>query len=328
MARKATETAGKTARQERAEKEAVVRPVDPYIYFQLVGKWTSMVGGVAPSISTTETHLAKMVGDEEVRLRREALRKRPSETRAQAAAADEEPETNGNGLPEAVEAEVKSERRKWLDEALTDPRLDADARTVIENALKELSPAEMLVRQLLKMTNTFPTGDAENNGKGNFFIPKAWFYGGLKAAVQADGLYPFEDAAQRLAKRCVVIYPDHIDLGVNEPDNVHTANVTLGRVGPGEAQASIKRFHMVRPRNPQFTLVIGVLDSPSAAPFINNLERVFTIIGNNGLGGGRPSYGQFEVVECSRFPKNDEGDQEAKELIAQLKNPPTPTETE
>ncbi|MFY9484014.1 MAG: hypothetical protein WAP74_00110 [Patescibacteria group bacterium] len=319
MARKTTEMARKTARAERAEKEVVVRPVDPYIYFKFVGRWTGMVGGVSPSISTTETHLAKMVEDEEKRLRREAVSRRPSQAReaepvaTEVVSAELSTEVNGSELAEVVEAEIKSERRKWLEEALKDTRLDADARTVIQNALKELNPAEKIVRQMLKMTNTFP-----KNGGTNFFIPKAWFYGGLKAAVQADGLYPYEDAAQRLAKRCVVIYPDRIDLGVKEPDNVHTANVTLGRVGPGEAQSSIKRFHMVRPRQEQFILVIAVVDAVSAAALIANMQRVFTIIGNNGLGGGRPSYGQFEVVECRRLPKNDEGDQEAKELIAQL----------
>ncbi|MBI3261361.1 hypothetical protein HYZ64_03270 [Candidatus Berkelbacteria bacterium] len=309
----------KVVKAPKPGKEVVVRPVDPYIYFVVGGRWKGMVGGVSPSISTTETHLAKMVEDEEKRIRRDSARTRPSQAReaesvaTEAVSAEASTEVNGSELAEAVEEAVKSERRKWLEEALQDTRLDAYAKTVIENALKELNPAEKLVRQMLKMTNTFPM-----NGGTNFFIPKAWLYGGLKAAVQADGLYPYEDAAQRLAKRCVVIHPDRIDLGVGQPDNVHTANVTLGRVGPGEAQASIKRFHMVRPRDNHFTLVIAVLDSPFAAPLVANMQRVFTVIGNNGLGGGRPSYGQFEVVECRRLPKNDEGDQEAKELIARL----------
>lgn len=281
-----TETA-KEPKEKTVEKP---KAPDPYLLYLITGKWRGEIAGVAPARPTLPDHLARLLEDEEAKIRRAAAKAKPSQ-------ASPAPPTNGDA-EEEVEAEVISQRKLWLEAALRDPALDDDAKEVITEALHECSPDEMLVRTAMRATTTFP-----KNNAGNFIVPINWFFGGLKAALTADGMY--EDAAQRLVKRCVSFLPAGIDLGVKEPDRVHNANVTLGRVGPGEPQSSIKRFHIVTPRNSEFKILLKVLDSSAARPLTDNIERTVRIIGEAGLGGGRPQFGNFDVLNVKQI-KPDE----------------------
>lgn len=283
------------ARTVAEKKEKTVdapKPPDPYLLYVITGKWRGEIAGVAPARPTLPDHLARILEDEEAKLRREAARMKPSQASPAPAA------TNGEETDTEVEKHVISQRKQWLERALKDPALDDDAKKVLEEALHQCTPDELLVRTTMRATTTFP-----RNGTGNFIVPANWFYGGLKAALIADGM--FEDAAQRLVKRCVSILPTGIDMGTDKPDRVHNANVTLGRVGPGEAQSSIKRFHVVRPRIGVFKILLKVLDSPAARQLTDNIERTVRIVGEAGLGGGRPQFGNFDILDVKQIKPED-----------------------
>ena len=51
------------------------------------------------------------------------------------------------------------------------------------------------------------------------------------------------------------------------------------------------------------------LDSPVADPLVKNIRRIFEIVGQAGVGGGRPFFGTFDVTGCQRISK------EEKELL-------------
>ena len=283
-----------------ARKEAEApKAKDPYLYFLVCGKWRGEIAGVTPARPTMPDHIARLIEEEEAKARKVEARKKPSETAG-----------NGGeeGVPTVPTEEMLSQRRQWLNRALEDPSLDDEAKDVLREALRELSPDEMAVRTVMRATNTFP----KDEETGHFVVPATWFFGGLKAALIADGM--FEDAAQRLVKRCVSIYPKTLDLGTSKPDRIYNANVTLGRTGPGEAQASIKRFHLVKPRKQDFEIIVKVLDSPNAKRLTDNVERTLTIVGEAGLGGGRPQFGNFDLVDCK--PISPEEAKEYMELVS------------
>ena len=185
--------------------------------------------------------------------------------------------------------------------ALEDEKLDPDAKRVIAEALKDLTVPEKMNRAILRATNTFP----RSKETGNFVVPVAWFYGALKAALWHDlGLY--RDNAREIVRGCVTILPDEIDLGTAVPDEVGNANVPLPGSRPGEAQATIKRFHAVDPSKhgkAEFSITVKVLDSAFAQPLAKNVQRIFTLIGTSGLGGSRPMYGTFDLVSCEKVER-------------------------
>ena len=300
-------------REKKEKVEAKPKPIDPYLYYKIVGEWNGAILGVSPARPTMPDHLAKLVRDEEERLARELRKQRPSEARAAKPAAAEAPEKKEEGsgeVEEEVQQEVKSQRRQWLETALHDPALDKFAKAVIKEALRDLDVPSMINRTIMRATSTFP-----RNGTGDFIVPAAWFYGALKAAVRRD-LGKYREQAQEIVRGCVSVYPDHLDLRTKEPDAVEDANVPLPSSRPGEAQSTIKRFHAVYPRRhgvELFTIVVKVLDSPFAKEFSDNIQRIFTVVGNSGLGGGRPNFGTFDLVECAQL-KGDE----ARGLMTEL----------
>ena len=307
----------------RARKEAAPKLGDPYLYFRIIGRWRKPILGVSPARPTLPDHLAKLLQDEEERLVRKA-RKQP--LTAVTPAREISPLQNGeNATEQEGEQGIGSQRRTWLEEALKDEHLDANARDVIKEVLKELSPAEKVVRALMRATNTFP----RSRKTGNFIIPATWFYGALKAALRHD-FNVYREQAQEVAKGCIIINPDELDLNTKEPDDVVEANIPLPSWRPGEAQATIKRFHLVEPVNHgkgEFTLVVSVMNSPyvmgvfridpSKGDAIQQLhqamQRTFTVIGNGGLGASRLIYGKFDLHECAYLKP-----EEAYTLITQL----------
>ena len=267
--------------------EVVAKPIDPYRYYQLVCRWKGPILGVVPRRSTQVDHIAKLLDDEMKKIARAAKRQRPSQVTV--------PENNGQD-DEGAEGEAVeiSQRQQYLEEALRDPNLDDDAKRIITEALRELTVPETLTKAILRMTNTFPVGR-----NGNFMIPPKWFYGGLKLAVKHD-LNLYADQARELVRGCVTV-EEEIDLGTKKPDGVVEANVPLQGSRPGEAQATIKRFHLVNPHKHgkgEFQFMVKVLDSPYAAEVDKNVQRLFMIVGSCGLGGDRPNYGTFEVLSC------------------------------
>ena len=282
-------------RKTRADVEVVAKAVDPYRRYDVVCRWNGSILGVVPRRSTQVDHIAKLLDDEMAKLAREAGRRRPSQVAV--------PSGNGHEAEageDAEVAEVMTQRQQYLEEALRDPNLDDDAKVVITEALRELTVAETLTKAILRMTNTFPVGKC-----GNFVVPAKWFYGGLKLAVRHDlNVYP--DHARELVRGCVSVEPEEIDLGTAKPDSVVEANVPLPATRPGEAQATIKRFHRVDPEKhgkKEFRITVKVLDSPYAVEVDKNIQRLFMVVGSCGLGGDRPNYGTFEVVSCMQMNK-------------------------
>ena len=294
-------------------KEVVVKSTDPYLYFKVVGRWTRPILGVSPARPTMPDHLAKMLEDEEAKIARAARRLRASE--AICADLSLPPEANTEGAEteaeERIALTVASQRRIWLEKALEDSALDEDAKRVIREALRELSVPEKLNRALMRATNTFPRS---RNGTRNFIVPAGWFYGALKVALVMD-LNLYREQTQEIV-RSITIIPDELDLGTAMEDAVKEANVPLPHVRPGEAQATIKRFHMIEPAKhgrEMFTIVVRVLDAAKLQEFAKNARRIFTVVGSGGLGGDRQNYGKFETLECEQLePK------EAHDLIAEL----------
>lgn len=272
----------------------VSKPIDPYLHYEVRGTWRGLILGVSPARPTMPDHLAKVIADEETRLRREERKKRPPE----AGPSPESSVTPGTGEGEngeEVTQEILSQRRQWAEQALQDPLLDDDAKKMIEEALKELAVPDVIVRTVMRATNTFPRSEET----GNFVVPNAWFYGGLKKALEHDGLY--RDQAREIV-RCVNIEPAMLDLGTDKPDTILNANVPLPGVRPGEAQATIKRFHAIDPvihGRGEFVLTVNVLNSNFTKPLNGFMERIWRIVGSSGLGGGRPIYGTFDLLECT-----------------------------
>ncbi len=285
----------KTVKKEKAP--VVPKAVVPFRYYRVNCQWLGMVGGVAPIIPTLPGHIRRVLENEEARLAKEGRKKKPSEREA------ETDSTNGD---ESSLVLVTSDRRRQLEKALSDPRLDNDAKQVIRLAFAEQSPEEVAVEAVLRATNGFP-----RLTNGNLCVPGSWARGGLKAALIADGM--FREQAQDLMKRGVSVHPRAVDLGKSGPDSIHDANVTLGRVGPGEAQSSIKRFQLVDPAPKDFTLIVQVLDSNAFVALLQNMQRLMTIVGEAGLGGGRPAFGRFQVIQCEEVKP-----EEAKALIAEI----------
>ena len=287
-------------RKVKVDIEVVAKSVDPYRYRRLVCRWRRPLLGVVPRRSTQVDHIAKVLVDEMAREARVAKRQRPSQAAHEAATLDalEVLGIDVESLKESEASEVMmpmSQRQQYLEEALEDPNLDDDAKAVIAEALRELTIPEIIVKTVLRMTNTFPIGQ-----NGNFVVIPKWFYGGLKLAIQHD-LNIYRDHARELVRGCVSVEPAEIDLGTAKPDAVVEANVPLPSTRPGEAQATIKRFHMVDPHKHgkgEFEIVVKVLDSPYATEVDTNVQRLFMIVGNCGLGGDRPNYGTFDVVSC------------------------------
>ena len=282
-------------RKVRTEAEVVVKPIDPYRHYELVCRWRGPILGVVPRRSTQVDHIAKLLEDEMAKLARETRRRRPSQ-------ATVPPSGNGSESEgeEAESAVALTQRQQYLEEALRDPNLDDDAKQVITEALRELTPAETITKAVLRMTNTFPVGRS-----GNFVVPAKWFYGGLKLAVRHDlNVYP--DQARELVRGCVSLETEEIDLGIAKPDRTVEANVPLPSSRPGEAQATIKRFHLVDPEKHgtrEFRIAVKVLDSSFAAEVDKNIQRLFMVVGSCGLGGDRPNYGTFDVVSCTQVEK-------------------------
>lgn len=274
----------------------VSKPVDPYLHYEVQGAWRGLILGVSPARPTMPDHLAKVIMDEETRLRREERKKRPPETAAS-------PETSAAGASEGeneeeITPEILSQRRQWAKQALQDPLLDDNAKQMIEEALKELSVPDVIVRTVMRATNTFPRSEA-----GNLVVPNSWFYGGLKKALEHDGLY--RDQAREIV-RCVNIEPSTLDLGTDGPDTIVDANIPLPGGRPGEAQATIKRFHAVNPAKhgrDEFFLTVNVLNSNFTRPLNGFMERIWRIVGSSGLGGGRPIYGTFDLLKCALITK-------------------------
>lgn len=281
-------------RKAKVDVEVVAKSVDPYRRYEMVCRWNGAILGVVPRRSTQVDHIAKLLDDEMTKLAREERRRRPSQATVPPSGNGHEAEA---GEDEAV-AKVMTQRQQYLEEALRDPALDDDAKAVITEALRDLTPAETLVKAVMRMTNTFPVGRC-----GNFIVPAKWFYGGLKLAVRHDlNVYP--DHARELVRGCVSLEPEDIDLGTAKPDSVVEANVPLPSTRPGEAQATIKRFHLVDPEKhgkKEFRITVKVLDSPYAAEVDKNIQRLFMIVGSCGLGGDRPNYGTFEVLSCTQI---------------------------
>jgi len=283
-------------RKARTDTEVVAKSVDPYRHYELACRWNGSILGVVPRRSTQVDHIAKLLDDEMGKLAREARRRRPSQVTV--------PSGNGHDSAEVDEdaevVAVLTQRQRYLEEALEDPNLDDDAKAVITEALRDLTPAETIVKAVLRMTNTFPMGKC-----GNFVVPAKWFYGGLKLAVRHDlNVYP--DHARELVRGCVSVQPEEIDLGTAKPDSVVEANVPLPSTRPGEAQATIKRFHLVNPEKhgkKEFRITVKVLDSPYAAEVDKNIQRLFMVVGSCGLGGDRPNYGTFEIISCTQIKK-------------------------
>lgn len=206
-----------------------------------------------------------------------------------------------------------AQRERWKKTTLDDESLDPHTRAIIVEALRPLESEEKLKIAALRATNTFPRVNPDD-ATSNFVVPTNWFLGGVKAALTADGV--FEGQARNLVQRCLSIYPypNAIDLGTNEPDQTYEANVPLDRGGPNEAQATIKWFHLVRPRDKEFTLLLKILDSPYAKPLTDNLQRTLTVVGTNGAGGCRGLFGTFRIKEVK--PLKPEKEEEYLTLLA------------
>lgn len=288
-------TTTKRSKKDDAKQAATTTPGDPFHYFRVRCKWSGMVGGSQPLRPTLPDHLTHILEDEMVKARRAAAKTRPSE--------EQPPVENGE------ETDNKSPRDQWLKDALDDPLLDDEARVMIREVLQEDSPGELIARTIGRATTTFPVDPQTKE----FCVPWGWWTGAMKAALEsALGLFP--DQAQKLVKRCVSVYPRELPLGTSKPDQIKEMNVQLSGMGPQQPRASIKRIQLVTPRSKEFTVVVQVLDSPFAKQLILEMPRVWQTIGRSlGVGGGRPQYGTFEVLECVKV----EGD-DARALLQQV----------
>lgn len=316
--------------------ETVVKPVDPFLYYVVKCRWrdadTHPILGVTPARKTLPDHIAKTLENEEKRLLKEKSRQRPSVLQAQQTATEVLTAPSGKETIQETVAEemadeernalVVTQRRQWLEDALSDNGLDPDARQTLQEALREFSIPDYLRRLVMRPTNTFP-----RNKAGNFVVPSIWFQGGVKGALTRDGIWL--GAAQELTKGCIFIYPEEIDLGTSEPDMVKEANVPLPG-SPSGGESTIKRFHGVIPGlhgKAEFSLLTKVLDSayvrkhlelePNDPAVGDRIHRIFILVGTAGIGGGRPHFGNFKVESFTKL-SSEEGRQFAESLRLDL----------
>lgn len=260
----------------------------PFLYFLVQGRWQNSLGGSSPLRSPIVDHLIRLLEEEEERIRREQARRRPREQ---------------------SEEEAPATRIEWLNDALKDPSLDKDAQAIISEVLKEVSsPGQMLARTIGRATTTFPK-------KGEVFcVPWSWWMGAMKAALEAlEGMR--REQAVRIVKSTVSVYPTMLSLGTGVPDEVREINVQLNPTSPQQARASIKRMHLVKPKQRDFTLVVKLLNSPSLNRVVpQKMGEIFRAIGESmGVGGGRPEFGKFQVIKVQELEAK-----EGERLIAEL----------
>lgn len=284
MARKQAETSAKSARE-------------TFLHYLVDCRWGKEEGqiigiaGVAPGRTTLGDHMRRQAEDKVKQIAREEARKRPSE------------KTEISGEEEAANKETDTTltlMEQWRKQLLNDPTLDPYARQMIDEALRSLTPAEELKRLVERATNTF-----HHLANGNVGIENTWFYGAAKAAVRVVLGY-YDNQVQMVVKQAVLrIYPRVLDLGVKEFVQAREANVTLGQVRPGEAQASIKRFMIAKPRQDNFTLLVKVSNGkhPICKEINDNLLEILEHMGEAAVGGSRPTYGTFNVDKVSRVSK-------------------------
>lgn len=314
----------------RKVTETVVKPIDPFLYYVIKCRWrnadTHPILGVAPARRTLPDHIAKLIEDEEKRLQKEIGRQRPSVLQAQqieVLAAPGNAEDAGEQQVVAEEEEEKSaliitRRQQWLREALSDNGLDADARSVIQEALRVLSVPEKIRRAIMRPTNTL-----YRTKGGNLAAPSVWFQGGMEDALKRDGIW--EGTARELKKGCIFIYPEEVDLGASEPDIVKEAHIALPD-SPSGGDSTIKRFYGVIPGRhgkAAFSLLVKVVDSayvrrnlelkPKDPAIDDRIHRIFIIVGEAAVGGGRPNFGKFDVEGLSKL-SSEEGRQFAESL--------------
>lgn len=240
------------------------------------------VAGVASGLSTFEQHLRKTALDAARGIRKKE-RQKPAAEQAGVGTAEPEEELVADDEQEMLE--------QWLEEMR--PRLQHDQKmlAIMERALSRRQPWEDLVEQGLRSLNTF-----ERLPNDHFGVFDKHFYGAWKAAAEAT-LNLYEDQKPKMVRGGIVrIYPRAIDLGVSESDEIKEANVTLGHTRPNEPKSSIKNFGIVFPRNPEFFLVIEILNSahPLSQLVVRQLPALLKQFGKTGVLGSRPPYGLFE----------------------------------
>lgn len=314
-----------TQRRGRGKQPSEQRDLnrDPFHYYKVQCRWKDLIGGTTALRPTLPDHMARVLADREEEIRRQVRRTRASQrqvtSREPSAEQVQGMDQNANGgeaEEQQVTEQILTDREKWLQDALADPLLDEDARRILQEVLGPApNPGRQLAMVIGRSTTTFP-----KDRMGQFYVPASWFMGALQSALEDyHGLY--REQAQRLKKRMVSVHPERHYLGVDKPDSVREINVQLEGVRPGQAQASIKRIHMVDPRQKEFTLVVKVVDSPreEAIRLMREIRGVFTVMGEaDGVGGGRPYYGKFEVADAQEITDI----QEARALIAELERPP------
>ena len=136
----------------------------------------------------------------------------------------------------------------------------------------------------------------------------------MKAALEAlEGMR--REQAVRIVKSTVSVYPTMLSLGTGVPDEVREINVQLNPTSPQQARASIKRMHLVKPKQREFTLVVKLLNSPSLNRVVpQKMGEIFRAIGESmGVGGGRPEFGKFQVIKVQELEAK-----EGERLIAEL----------
>ncbi len=277
-----------------------------FLYFKVKCEWISPILGVAPMGSTLEEHVTHLLEEEEDRIRGILARRRASERVPPQAVVGNSKNESLDVETDETEVEVLRElsttREQLRRRTIQDPRMDKYTKETIERVVKEIDEAERIIRKVLRATNTF-----YRHPNGNLACRAQWL-GGCKKSTLRDffGYYP--DQTNRIA-RCITIYPPFVDLGTREPDGVHDANIPLQGGGRGEAQATIKRFHLVDPRlhgSAEFFLIFKILNSALTGTFVEYFPQALEAMGGIGVGGSRPDYGLFEPLEWERLSQ-DEG---------------------
>mgnify|MGYP001619948830 CR=1 FL=1 len=299
-------------KEAKKERESVEKPIDPFLYIAVQCRWreanTRPLLGVKAFRPTLPDHIARKLEEIEKQLLKELNRQRPSVLQAQAIqyaqskedAAPEDADGVETVSSEETQKIIVTQRRQWLEQALSDNGLDADARQILCDALSEPSVPESLRRMVGRSTNTFP-----RNQFGNFVVPSVWFQGGIKAALESDGLW--KATAQQLTKKCIFVYPAELDLGTKAPDITKEVNMPLPDSRSG-GESAIKLSHGVIPGRHgkvEFTLLIKVVDSayvrrtlelkPKDPKIADRIYRILILVGEAGIGGGRPDFGKFDV---------------------------------